>query len=228
MTPSARHHCALASMLVAATSLAAWVVPAVALERSEVPAKYRWDLTALYPSEAAWTKARVDLEQRLPQVARYQGHLGAAADSLAAALETMMAVSRDLARLTTYASQLADEDARDSHHLEMRDAAERLGVQFRSTAAYVRPEILSVGEARVRAFAARNPRLRDYRHYLDDILRYAPHTLSANEEKIVAQAGRMANAGNSIHDLFNNAELPWPTITLSTGERVRLDDAAYT
>src|SRR5262249_4249207 len=48
------------------------------------------------------------------------------------------------------------------------------------------------------------------------------------EAKSVAQAGRMENAGNTVRDIFNNAELPWPTVKLPGGETVRLDDAAYT
>src|SRR4029079_18561350 len=52
--------------------------------------------------------------------------------------------------------------------------------------------------------------------------------LTAAEEKIVAEAGRMENAGNTIRDIFNNGELPWPTVKLPGGETVRLDDAAYT
>src|SRR5262249_32621299 len=93
---------------------------------------------------------------------------------------------------------------------------------------YVRPEILAVGGSKVRAFIAAEPRLKEYKPYLEDILRYEQHTLSAAEEKVAAQAGRMAGAGATIRGLFNNAELPWPTVKLSTGEEVRLDDAAYT
>jgi oligoendopeptidase F len=216
------------TFVLVAALLALLAALASATERSQVPQQYRWDLTAMFPNEAAWTAARDGLQRRLPRVASYQGHLGASSDSLAAALGTVMDFSRELSRVSTYASQLADEDSRDSHHLEMRESAQRLGVQFRSAASYLRPEILGLGGARVRAFAAENPRLADFRHYLDDLLRYAPHTLSAGEEKVAAEANRMANSGETIRSLFNNAELPWPTVELSTGDSVRLDDAAYT
>ena len=199
-----------------------------ATERSEVPVQYRWDLTALFKNEAAWTRNREDLQRRVPTVSRFKGRLGASSDTLALALETLMGLSKDLSRLSTYASQSADEDTRDSHHAEMRDAAQRLRVELGASSSYVRPELLALGAAKIRDFAATNPRLKDYRQYLDDLMRYAPHTLSADEEKLAAQAGRMTNAGSTIRDLFNDAELPYPTIKLSTGESVRLDDAAYT
>ena len=215
-------------LLLAVSLLVASVPPALATERSQVPLPYTWDLTALYPSEAAWTRAKDDLARRIPEMARFQGRLGASADTLFAALAADMDLDRDLARLSTYASMLADQDTRDGHHAEMRDAATQLGVQFAAAVAWMRPEILAVGAARIHAFTAADKRLTPYRHYLDDILRYAPHTLSAPEEKVAAEAGRMESAGSTIRDVLNNAEIPWPTVTLSTGERVRLDDAAYT
>ena len=201
---------------------------ALAAERSEIPVKYTWDLSDLYPSEAAWAKAKTDVARRIPLIGRFQGHLGASAESLYRALSFRMDIDRDLSRLGTYASMLNDQDARVSRHLEMREAVRRLGVQFRSAGAYMRPEILAIGGDKVRRLVAADARLAPYRTYLEDILRYGPHTLSAQEEKVAAEAGRLANAGNTIRDLFNDAELPWPTIRLSSGETVRLDDAAYT
>jgi oligoendopeptidase F len=199
-----------------------------AVERSEVPDQYKWDLTAVYPSQAAWREARQAITERTPGAARFRGHLGDSADSLFAALSYLMDVDRDLSRLNNYASQLSDEDARVSEHLEMRQSAEQLTVQFRAAAAYLTPEILAVGAEKIRTFVDADPRLKDYRPFLDDILRRAPHTLTPEEEKIAAQAGLMSSAGESIRGVFKNAEMPYPEVTLSTGEKARLDDAGYT
>ena len=76
-----------------------------ATERAEIPDKYKWDLTDLYPSEAAWLAAKEDLTRRIPGMARFQGHLGDSADSLIAALSFMMDLDRGAARLGAYASQ---------------------------------------------------------------------------------------------------------------------------
>src|SRR4051794_24722851 len=48
---------------------------AVAGERKDVPDKYKWNLADLYPSEAAWTKAKDDLSKRLPDLAKHRGQL---------------------------------------------------------------------------------------------------------------------------------------------------------
>ena len=64
--------------------------------------------------------------------------------------------------------------------------------------------------------------------YLEETLRRKPHTLGAPEEKITAEAGEMERAGGEVHGVLSNADLPYPTIKLSTGESVRLDASAFT
>jgi len=144
------------------------------------------------------------------------------------ALSTISAVNRDLTQLYNYSSMQSDQDIRIASHFAMKQAAEKLFVDFGTATAYVQPEIIALGADRVRGFLAQEPRLKDYKMYLEDILRYAPHTLSAAEEKVAARAGLMSGAGQDIRDVFKNAEMPYPEVRLSNGERVRLDDAAYT
>jgi len=199
-----------------------------AAERKDVDAKYRWDLTAMYASDADWAKAREAIQSRIPALANYSGHLGDSPAALERALDAIMGVRQDLDRLAGYASQRADEDERDGKPREMRDEAGNLRVTLGTTLAWLRPEILGLGSDKVHAFLAADPALAPYKPYLEDILRYAPHTLTPGEEAIEAQAGRMFGAGATIRGVLNDAEIPWPWITLSNGEKVRLDDAAYT
>jgi len=215
--------------LTLSLALALALAPAAAraLERKDVPVAYTWDLTSIFKDEAAWRAAREGIEKRLPRLAAFQGHLGQSADSLYAGITFLMDVRKDLEHVGTYASMLADEDTRDSHHQEMKQAAEQTGVKFGSASAFVRPEILAIGPDKVRQMIA-DPRFKDYRPWFDDVLRYAPHTLSATEEKIAAESGRMSGTGYNLRDVFNNAEMPYPTVTLSDGTRIRVDDAAYT
>lgn len=199
-----------------------------AVERSEIPDKYKWDLTALYPSEAAWKAALAELETRVPKLQAHEGHLADSPQALLAALTEMMNLYRDLSRLFTYASQLHDEDTRVARTAEMKQSAQQLYVKAGAATAWVRPEIIATGAEKIRAFINAEKGLAEYRQYLDDILRYAPHTLTASEEAIVAKTGTFAGAGNTVYELFTNAELPYPEVELTDGTKVRIDAAAYT
>jgi oligoendopeptidase F len=201
---------------------------ASAVERAQVPDRYKWNLADLYPSEQAWERARADLQQRIPTLGRYRGHLGDSPEALWRALDAMFAIDRDLSRLSVYAHALSDEDTRASRPREMRQAADQLGVDFTAASAFVKPEILALDPARARAFVAQDRRLEPYRFFLDDVLRWKPHTLSAGEERVVAEAGALTDAGQSVYGVLKDADLPYPHVRLSTGEEVRMDPAAFT
>jgi oligoendopeptidase F len=200
---------------------------AAAVERSEIPDQYKWDLTALYANEAAWQAAKADLEKRVPGLAEHQGHLGESPAALLKAIRETRGVYQDLSRLYTYASQLSDQDTRVAKPQEMKQSGQQLYVKAGAATAYIRPELLTVGEPKIREFLAAEPGLMEYRQYLDDILRWAPHTLSPSEEAIVAKTGTFSGAGNTVYELFTGAELPYPELELTDGTKVRLDQSAY-
>ena len=200
----------------------------LAAERSQIPEKLTWNLADLYANEAAWTSAKEALIKRIPEFAKFKGHLGDSAESLFNALSTMADLQKESARLITYASQLYDQDTRNSHHLEMQQAMEQVLVDLGSALSFLRPEILSLERSQVQQFINSESRLKDYRQFLDDIMRWKEHTLSTAEERIAAEAGNLAGAGAAVHTIFTNADMPYPEVVLKDGGKIRLDAAAYT
>lgn len=219
---------ALLHCLAAFVMLGFAAMPAIATERSEVPANLKWNTADLYASDAAWETSRADIARRVPEIAAFKGRLGESAATFHAALQLRSDIDLALTRLYVYASMKADEDTRDSKYLEMNQMAENLYVDFGTAASFMRPEILALGADKVRGYVAAEPKLAPYKPGLEDVLRYGPHTLSAAEEAVVSRAGRLAGTGSALRGVFNNAEMQWPTIKLSDGKEVRLDDAAYT
>ena len=206
----------------------ALTAPAVAAERSAIPEKYTWNLADIYPSVAAWTQAKTDLAKRIPRLNEYRGHLGESSDALYRALSEVYAVDREVSRLYAYASMLADQDTREATPREMRQAAAQVGVDFSAATSWLQPELLSLDVAKLRGFVTQDKRLAEYRFFLEDTLRWKAHTLSAAEEKILADTGSLTEAGHSAYSVLKDADLPYPTIKLSTGKEVRLDSAAFT
>jgi oligoendopeptidase F len=213
------------SMTTASVAAAASAAPSA---RKDVPEKYKWNLGDLYPNGAAWTKAKDGIAKQLPELEKMRGHLGKSPKDLLAALQKMFALDLDLQRLAVYAHSLSDEDVREARPREMKSAADELVTAFASATSWVRPEILTIDPAKVRTWIKQEPKLAPYRVYLEETLRRKPHTLSAGEERIAAEAGELERAGGEVHGVLSNADLPYPTIKLSTGESVRLDAAAFT
>jgi oligoendopeptidase F len=205
----------------------ALVAPALAVERSAIPEKYTWKLADIYPSVAAWTEAKEGLSKRMAGLNAHRGHLAESSDALYQVLSAVYGVDREVNRLNAYASMLSDQDKREAKALEMQQAAAQLGVDFQAATSWLQPEILAVDPAKLRAFIAQDKRLSEYRFFLEDTLRWKSHTLGAPEENIVAEAGAL-DSGRNTYSVFKDAELPYPTVKLSTGVEVRLDPAAYT
>ena len=201
--------------------------PAQALERAEVPARYQWDLKDLYVDEAAWMAGKQELLQSLPALGAWQGKLGESAASLREGMTAWEQASRRADRLYAYAFQLYDQDTRVGRSLQMQQEMSQVYSNFQSTASFMRPEILALGREKIDAYLAAEPKLGQYRMFFDDILRAAPHTLTPAEEKIYARMAVLGEAGGTLQSVFRAADLPFPEVTFSTGEKVRLDASAY-
>src|SRR3982750_3250541 len=69
-----------------------------------------WDLSDIYPDDAAWDAARKKLLADIPGMLKYKGTLGTSADTLAAALVAQSDLGRTAGRIYTYISLKADAD----------------------------------------------------------------------------------------------------------------------
>ncbi|MDR1727423.1 MAG: oligoendopeptidase F [Acidobacteriota bacterium] len=201
-------------------------------ERSHIPERYRWDLGDIYPDDAAWAAAKKELLARLPEISSFAGTLGQSAERLFQCLDLVNLLRKEYMRLACYASMKSDEDVRDATCLAMDQEMSQVASDFSALSAFIEPEILRLGgegrpEPVIDAFVAEEPRLVPYRHVFDDILRQKEHTRSEGEERIIAEAGLMADAPGSINGVFTNADFPYPEVTLANGATVRLDPAAF-
>jgi len=196
-------------------------------DRSKIPDRLKWSLSDLYPSDAAWRAAKEKLAVEMPSLRQFQGKLGASAPTLADTLDRLFVIDKELSRLFVYASLQADQDTRDSQHQGMRQEMTQLASTFGAQSAFIEPEILKVGKASIERFIASEPRLSVYRFYLEDIVRRQAHTLTDSEEKLLADAGPLAAGPSSAYNILSNADFPYPTVTLSDGRSVKLDQAAF-
>jgi oligoendopeptidase F len=196
-------------------------------QRSEVPKGQTWRLEDLYPSDQAWKQAKSDLAGRLDQVLQYRGTLTQSASQLLACLTLNSDISKELGRLSSYASMKSDKDLRNATYLAMKQEIEQLVTEYSTRASFIEPQIVTLDKEKIESFIAAEPGLQVYRLYLFDVLRSKAHTLSQEEEKILARTGQIADGPGSIYSVFSNAEMPYPEIKLSDGTTAVLNKAGY-
>jgi oligoendopeptidase F len=209
------------------TALLAVTVGLSSAARAETAAD-RWNLANIYPGQVAWDADAAKLESQFKAFGACKGQLGRSAARLRECLDLNADMTKRLYRMYVYAAELLAEDTGVSSSLGLQQRIELLQNRLTETTAFMEPEILRIGAPRVKQFLAQDAALRGYRYPLERSLRTAAHTLSEEGERIVASFGLMNDSGEAAYNILSNADMPWPTLKLSTGEEVTLDASAYT
>jgi len=217
---------ALACAAIFGNALAAGSPQAAAGPDQDRPQDH-WNLAEIYPDEGAWNADYAKVEADLKQFAACRGKMGASAKRLRECLDLEYAILQRSAKVSTYASERAAEDTGDQARQALDQKSNVLGSAISEATSFVSPEILAIGKAKIAGFYKAEPRLATYRHVIDDVLRTAPHTLDAKGEKLLATFSLIQGDPINVYRVFANAEMPWPTIKLSSGAEVKLTNTAY-
>lgn len=196
-------------------------------KREEIPAEYRWRLEDIYPDQEKWESDYTQVKEALPELRRFAGRLGEGGHVLFECLRLRDATEEIHERLFVYARMRRDEDSTKASSQELVDRAEHLGVELNEATAFIAPEILALPEGTIERYMAETPGLDLYRHYLDELLRLKPHTLSPQEERLLALAGQLAEAPDNIFTMLNDADLRFPVVEDEDGRQVELTKARY-
>lgn len=189
--------------------------------------RWRWDLSELFPDQQAWDTERQRLLAELPGISAYRGRLGDDAATLHEALRLVSDTYRAALRVYVYASLEQDEDLRNTAAQERNQLAEALFARYTQETAWIDPELIAIGEERIRAFMAEEPGLAPFRYQLDNTLRQASHTLGAEAEQALSYFTQPFDAPSAVYSIIANSDIPFPTITTPEDDKVRLDSQGY-
>ena len=209
------------------TALPAFADSGAIPQRSQVEEKYKWDLTAFFPSDSAWEAAYTYLENNIPRLDQYKGKLATSANSLYNCLELRDSLELISDNLYVYAYLKLDEDNRASQYQELGGRAGDLSSKLNTAAAFMRPEILKINEDQLDTYLKENPGLKMYEFYLRDILRSKAHILSEKEEALLAMAGPVTAAPSRIFTMLDDADMSYGTITDTAGNEIELTKERY-
>ena len=196
-------------------------------ERSQQDPADTWQITDLYPTDAAWQADYERLQGVLTQLSGYAGHLGDDAATLLACLQLQDQLMVDGDRLLSYAYRKTDEDTRLPEYQAMSAQADNFEVAFGQALAFETPELLSIPEERLVSFYKEEPALEHYRLAITRVRRKKEHTLSAEGEQLLAAAGSMGQAPGNIFALLNNADMTFADATDEKGEAHALTHGSY-
>jgi len=190
--------------------------------RAEIPEATKWHMEDIFSDNDQWEKEFAHVEKLLGEGKKFVGHLADAPETLIACFEWMDDLSLQIEEVYTYARMRRDEDNRNAYYQALTDRAGALAVKVSSSASFVVPELLAMPEGRLKEFRETPEKMELYNQALEDILRKKEHILSSVEEKLLAEAGELAEAPGAIFSMANNADLKFPSIDDESGQSVEL------
>ena len=195
--------------------------------RDQIPQEDTWALEDLYPSDESWEQALSALTARQAEAAAFAGKLGESGETLCAFLHLVEDVDGQSELLANYAMRKADQDTRNATYQAM--VGKLMGVLTAVGAAFsfATPEIMAIPEEALEGFYKAAPGLERYRRYLNNERRRREHTLSAAEERLLAAAGEMANAPETVFGAFLNADMRYPDAVDSEGKPHALSQSTF-
>ena len=195
-------------------------------QREEIAKEDTWAIEDLYPTDEAWEQDFATLSEVKEKLCGFSGGL-ANAKNLYDYLHTMEATDETIERLAHYCMRKADEDTRKSEYQAMSGKFMSAMVEIGAACSFETPEIMEISDEQLESFYQENPALERYRRYLTDMRRMKEHTLSAEEEKLLAAAGEMAQAPDNIYSLFADADMTFPDAVDAEGKTHPLSQGTY-
>jgi len=120
-----------------------------------------------------------------------------------------------------------DENNGDSIYQALTDRASTLTTDVFAAISFIVPEMLSIPEEKLLAYANSNKELSLYLFTIKENLRQKEHILSEKEEQILAMSAEIADTSGDVFTMFNNADVKFPYIKNEEGEEVEVTKGRY-
>jgi len=163
---------------------------------SEIDPRFTWNEPSVFPTPADWEAEYRSVSEALDGLKQYVGRLAESPAVLAAAFTALQDIMARVGKLYTYAGMSYAVDTTDQEAAKRNGRAMGLYGQAMAAIAFVDPELLGMGEAKLRGWVAEDPALAYLGQYVDNLFRRQAHVRSAEVEELLGL----------LLDPFGNAE----------------------
>ena len=195
--------------------------------REEIDSKYKWDLSSMFPSDEAFEAGLEELKAYCPKLLAFKGKISTSAQALLEFLQLEGQMTLLLYKIINYAERKSDEDTRVAKYQAYVANATSAYTQVGEATSWFAAELLAIPAESVEKFYAEVPALEFYRRKLNKILNQREHTLSAEEEALLARAEELAVQPTNIFSMFDDADLTFDDAVDSEGKTHKLTSGSF-
>lgn len=196
--------------------------------RSEIALADTWDLTPLYSSLETWEQDfKKHLAKDLEQLTSpFKEALSLSPEQVKELLDLRFELSRHVEKLYTYAHLFFDQETKND---EAKQALQRITLRahaLEEAFSWIEPKILSQDTNLLQAYAKAEI-LKPYATLIERLIRLKAHTLSEQEEAILAASEMATSSTHKAFSAINDADLTFPEVTDSQGKKHPLTHGSY-
>lgn len=193
--------------------------------RDQIPAKYKWTLEDIIPTNDAWEELFFKCEERIGYFSKYQDNL-ADEDTLFDCLNFRSKLMHDIVYLYSYARMRLDQDTRENLYQGMSNRAEMLVVKYSTASSFITPEVSEFSKEKLEALRD-SKRFADYDVFFKEIIRSKDIILSKKEEKLLGEVGLFSGSNQEVFSMFDNADVKFKQVDDGNGNKVDMSHGVY-
>jgi len=195
------------------------------MDRDNIDKKYQWDLSKIYESINGFREDISFVKGQVSQFSKYEG-IKYNEDNLYEVLDLCMNVSRVLEKLQVYTSLLCDEDTSINKNQELKEEVTNLCSEYTKATYFIDTDILKLDYSYIEELYKKNDKLLDYELYFKEMFRYKGHTLSNEEEKLLANLSLTLGNNYESYELLKDSDMIFPDFCVDM-EDYELNNSNY-
>jgi oligoendopeptidase F len=197
------------------------------LTREQIEEKYKWNLSDIYSLDDDWEKNFKWIENAIGNYDNFKGKLKNSPEILLQCFQFDDEIGIKLERLYLYAMLNKDSDMRVPVYQAMDSRIKTLYSKITAANSFINPELLKIPDAKLLQMIQSLEGLRIYQHSINELLRRKAHTLSQQEEEILALSSEVTQIPYTSFSLFTNADMKFGKILDDKGKEIEISQSKY-
>jgi len=195
--------------------------------RDEIELHLKWNLDDIYPSDDKWEEDFKRVSDSFPELNKFEENISESGEQLLAYLKASEKIGILLGKLRLYAMLSKDSDMSVPKYQSMDGRIKSLITEYLSSQSFFKPELLRVEQSQLMSWISALEELKPYQHFIDDMVRDKPHTLSQKEEEILANASELKDVPSTAFSFLTNADMKFPQIEDGEGNSIEVSHGRF-
>lgn len=197
------------------------------LNRDSIPARYKWDLTHIYPNWEAWQQGYDRLDSLMTEFAGLKGTLANGPEATLRAFQLQDELDKLSYKVYRYPQLQHDLNQRDSEIREKFQQVQILFAKFGQATSWFTPELLAIPWETMQEWIASDDEFAPYRHNIENTYRQQEHVLDEDKEELLSYFNQFSGTPADIHEALTTADMEYPRVSLNGEDTVTLTPGEY-